>query len=242
MPLISNIFTSLACLMAVTNAIPANIAARQPSNECATGTSFFHCGEHKGCFSKDPCVEPTPSKPSTPNKPDAECPSGSGQTVLTPSAIYNIFPKSPNVAQAAVSGVRLESYDGASQVEQVVVFSGIPAEAKTCSFGWKQGEKLDRIFIVRGSDGVSNVRQLSGFPEGKDVTYNSIKPFDDAEKNVGGIDFANWDDLDPATHGAGSVDCAETLYFKVSLRNGDSGTKVYLGQDENNGFDISYSC
>ncbi|KAL2676476.1 hypothetical protein Neosp_010234 [[Neocosmospora] mangrovei] len=242
MPLISNIFTSLACLMAVTNAMPASIAARQPSNECATGTSFFHCGEHKGCFAKDPCVEPTPSNPSTPDKPENACPSGSGQTFITPSAIYNIFPKHPEVAQDVASGVRLESYDDASQVEQVVVFSGIPSGAKNCGFGWQQGEKLDRVFIVRGSDGVSDVRQLSGFPEGKDVTYNSIKPFDDAEKNVGGIDFANWDDLDAATHDAGGVDCAETLYFKVSLRNGDSGSKVYLGQDENNGYDVYYSC
>lgn len=241
MPLINNIFASLALFMAVTNAMPASIAARQPSTQCATGTSFFHCGEHKGCFTKDPCVKPAPSTASTP-KQEIECPSGSGQTVLTPLAIYNIFPKYPDVAQDAVSGVRLESYDSASQVEQVVVFSGIPAKAKTCSFGWKQGEKLGRIFIVRGSDGVSDVRQLSGFPKGKDVSYNSIKPFDDAEKNVGGIDFANWDDLDPATHSAGMVDCAETLYFKVSLRNGDSGTKVFLIQDENNGFHISYSC
>ncbi|KAM0420282.1 hypothetical protein ACHAPT_011943 [Fusarium lateritium] len=233
MPLINSIFTSLACLMAVTNAMPAGITERQSSTDCATGTSFFHCGEHKGCFAKDPCVGPTP------NTSGGKC---SGQTDQIPSAIYNIFPKNPDVAQDAVSGVRLESFDGASQVEQVVVFSGIPSEAKTCSFGWKQGEKLDRVFIVRGSDGVSDVRQLSGFPEGKDVTYDSIKPFDDAKKNVGGIDFANWDDLDPATHDAGSVDCAETLYFKVSLRNGDSGTKVYLGQDENNGFDLTYSC
>ncbi|KAM6508355.1 hypothetical protein FALCPG4_018228 [Fusarium falciforme] len=52
-------------------------------------------------------------------------------------SIYNIFPKHPDVAQDAVSGVRLESFDKASQVEQVIVFSGIPAGAKTCRFGWK---------------------------------------------------------------------------------------------------------
>ncbi|KAM5349770.1 hypothetical protein ACJ41O_006275 [Fusarium nematophilum] len=196
---------------------------------------------HTDCGDNE--LAPTPTTSAAPDLAAAACPTGTGSTRHVPSALYNIFPKHPDLAKGAVKGVHLESYNNASQVEQVVVFSGIPADAKSCSFGWEQGERISRVFIVKGGDALSDVKQLSGFPaEGEDVTYASVKPFDDAEENVGGIDFTNWDDLDASSHLAGGLDCAETLYFKVKLRNPDGNTKVYLGQDEENGFHITYSC
>ncbi|RMJ20089.1 hypothetical protein BHE90_008930 [Fusarium euwallaceae] len=200
MPSLTNIFTSLACLMAVVNGMPTINIARQTADDCSTSETTRH----------------------------------------GPAANYNVFPKYPDLAKNAL-GFHLETYNNASQVEQVVVFKGIPANAKDCSVGWDQGERISRTFIVKGGDALAGVRQLSGFPEGA-VTYNSVQPFDNAEKDVGGADFTNWDDLAPQGHLTGGIDCAETLYLKVALRNPDGNTKVFLGQDDTNGLHITYSC
>ncbi|KAJ3548134.1 hypothetical protein NM208_g1160 [Fusarium decemcellulare] len=243
MPSLSNIITSLTCLVAVVNAMPASRVARQHHTDCETGKYYFSCGKYNGCYAKDPCVLPPTSKTETPGSTDSECPAGTQGARLAPSAIYEVFPKHPSLAKDTVSAVHLETYDNASQVEQVLVFSGIPTEAKSCSFGWSQGERIDRTFIAKGSNGLANIRQLSGLPkEGADVTYNAIKPFDDAEESLGSADFTNWDDLGPNPHGAGSFNCAETVYFKVALTNADGNTQVYLGQDKDNGYQVTYSC
>ncbi|KAF4461533.1 hypothetical protein FALBO_11673 [Fusarium albosuccineum] len=159
-------------------------------------------------------------------------------TRLEPSGLYNIFPESPDLSKDSL-GFHLETYNNASQVEQVLVFSGIPAGAKTCSVGWDQGERIERVFIVKGGNALAGVKQLSGFPD-NEVTYNTIKPFADGEE-FGGADFTNWDDLPAQGHNIGSVDCAETLYLKVALRDKNGNTKVFLNQDKTNGLAITYS-
>ncbi|EWG49262.1 hypothetical protein FVEG_08839 [Fusarium verticillioides 7600] len=82
-------------------------------------------------------------------------------------------------------------------------------------------------------------RLLSGFSEG-DVTYNSIKPFDD-QKSIGGPNFSFLDDRKEDIHLVGSVDCTETVSFIVGLRNPKGDSQVYLEQDEHkNGWTLTY--
>ncbi|KAM0420474.1 hypothetical protein ACHAPT_011767 [Fusarium lateritium] len=197
MPSLTNIFTSLACLMAMVNGMPTINIARQ---DCSISKTTRH----------------------------------------GPSALYNIFPEHPDLSKQA-SGFHLETYNNASQVEQVLVFKNIPSSAKDCIVGWDQGDRIQRVFIVKGGDALAGVRQLTALPDGA-ITYNSIKPYDTAEKDIGGADFTNWDDLDPQGHITGGIDCAETLYLKVALRNPDGNTKVFLGQDDTNGLRINYTC
>ncbi|KAF4972083.1 hypothetical protein FZEAL_9677 [Fusarium zealandicum] len=244
MPSFANLITSLACLVAATTAIPTSIVARQHHTDCTVaGEYYYACGPHKGCFAKDPCSSTaTPTTKPIAHAPQGECPTGTGIATHLPSALYDIFPEHPALSREPVSAVHMESYDNTSQVEQVIVFSGIPADAKYCGFGWKQGERIERVFLIDGVDALVEIKQLSGFPaEGTTVTYDSIKPFDDSE-TTSGADFTNWDDITPATHGSGTFDCAETMYFKTALKHKDGNTKLYLGQDENNGYHLTYTC
>jgi len=234
--------TSLTFLLAVASAMPANNVARQHFTDCEAGTAYFKCGEHNGCFAADPCSA-TPVGASTPDTTTGQCPTGSDAAELVPSALYDIFPKHPDLVKGTVSGVHVEAYDDASQVEQVLVFTGIPAEAKECRFGWKQGERIERVFVIDGANALSQVRQLSGFPEGnQDVSFNSIRPFADAGKDIGSVDFTNWQTSGATTHDGGSVNCAEAMYFKVSLKDPKSNTQLYLTQNQDNGFYVSYTC
>lgn len=175
----------------------------------------------------------------TPRAVQSQCSSGSQPIQHTPSALYNVFPQHPDLAKNSL-GFHVESYDNSSQVEQVVVFSGIPANAKKCTLGWRQGSRIERTFIVKGGDALTGVRQLAG-PLEKGVTYNTIKPFDDGDE-IGAADFTNWDDLEPQGHIIGSLECATSLYFKFGLRNNQDNTKVFLNQGKHDGIYITYSC
>ncbi|KAK6218829.1 hypothetical protein QIS74_06038 [Colletotrichum tabaci] len=134
---------------------------------------------------------------------------------------------------------------------QVVVFTGIPATAKTCSLGWRQGPVETRIFRVDGSGLVSS-RQLKteGFPtwtKGSDVLINptTIAPFQEGSEFSSGMDFTFWDQPDfsaPATHAGPSVKCEERIVVElaVNLNSGQDG-RVFMQDDAENGLFISYS-
>lgn len=236
MPSFTSVLTSVACFIAVASALPSNNVARQHSTDCEAGLSYFKCGTNDGCFAKDPCTGPSDQTASSCN-PNAKA------THLEPSVIHDIFPTQPDLATGPATGVHLETYADKSQVEQVLAFTGIPKDAKSCSFNWKQGDRIERIFIVKGGEGLAGAKQLSGFPAaGEAVSYNSVKPFDTAKAEFGGADFTNWDTLGDDTHGVGVVDCAESLYFKVALRNAKGETSIYLNQNESNGYYVSYTC
>ncbi|KAF9772778.1 hypothetical protein IL306_009486 [Fusarium sp. DS 682] len=244
MPSITNMVTTFACLASLASAMPANVA-RQPTSECATGTWYYSCGANVGCFDKDPCVEPTPASGQTPdsteNKPTTTTSSSAIKTIV-PAALYDIYPEHPDEASGPVNGVHLETWKDKSQVEQVIVFKDIPADAKNCGLSWRQGPRYSRRFLVKNSDAQADARPLSGFPENEeDVTYNSIKPFDD-QKSIGGPNFSFWDDREDDSHVVGGVDCAETLYFIIGLRNPKGDSQVYLEQDDHeNGWTLTYN-
>ncbi|EGU82075.1 hypothetical protein FOPG_09868 [Fusarium oxysporum f. sp. conglutinans race 2 54008] len=241
MPSITNMVTALVYLASAASALPANVA-RQQTSECATGTWYYSCDTNVGCFDHDPCANPTPVSGKTPDKakdkPTSTTSSSSIKTIV-PATLYDIYPEHPDESSGPVNGVHLETWKDKSQVEQVIIFKDIPAGAKKCDLSWRQGPRYSRRFLVKNSDAQADARPLSGFPE-NDVTYNSIKPFDD-QKSIGGPNFSFWDDRKEDTHVVGGVNCAETLSFIVGLRNPKGDSQVYLEQDEHeNGWTLTY--
>ncbi|KAM0363042.1 hypothetical protein ACHAO7_010943 [Fusarium culmorum] len=93
-----------------------------------------------------------------------------------------------------------------------------------------------------GNDGLTSVKQLSGFPDTKNVNYNTVKEFETVDESVGAADFTNWDDLPVQGHIIGSIDCKSSIYLKAALRNPDGNTKVFLDQNSKNGLYIEYIC
>ncbi|KAJ4258171.1 hypothetical protein NW762_008312 [Fusarium torreyae] len=182
----------------------------------------------------------TSAAPTVAPRASGKCPTTGKTTRHEPSALYNVFPGAPDLSKTSI-GFHVETYKNASQVEQLLVFKDIPSNAKECSVGWKQGNRPDRVFIAKGGDALTEVRQLSGFPD-KSVTYKTVKEFDTATEAVGAADFTNWDDLEPQSHIIGGIDCKSTIYLKAALRNPDGNTKVFLEQNSQNGLHIEYSC
>ncbi|KAF5027618.1 hypothetical protein F66182_289 [Fusarium sp. NRRL 66182] len=186
----------------------------------------------------------TNAVPTTPAvvapRADSRCPASGKIVHHPPSALYNVYPGAPNLSKESL-GFHVETWGNASQVEQLLVFNDIPAIAKDCTVSWRQGNRLERVFIVKGGDALTEVRELSGFPDSP-VTYSTAKTFDTADEAIGAADFTNWDDLEPQGHIIGAVDCKSTIYFKAALRNPGGNSKVFLEQNSQNGIHIEYSC
>ncbi|KAF4958311.1 hypothetical protein FGADI_2477 [Fusarium gaditjirri] len=241
MPSISNTVTTLLYLASAASALPANFARLQTS-ECAIGTWYCSCETNVGCFGHDPCAKPTPASGKTAgmakDEPTDAVPASSIKTIV-PATLHNIYPEHPDESSGPVNGVHLETWKDRSQVEQVIVFQDIPVGAKNCELSWRQAPRYSRRFLVKNSDAQADARPLSGFPE-SDVTYNSIKPFND-QKSIGGPNFSFWDDRKEDSHIVGGVDCARTISFIVGLRNPKGDSQVYLEQDEHeNGWTLTY--
>ncbi|KAG4293083.1 hypothetical protein FPRO06_12571 [Fusarium proliferatum] len=223
MPSVTKVVTTLVFLASAAIALPVHVA-RQQTSECATGTWYYSCNTNVGCFDHDPCAKPTAVSGGTPekakDKPTATTTSSSVKTIV-PATLYDIYPENPDESSGPVNGVHLETWKDKSQVEQVIVFKNIPADAKNCNLSWRQGPRYSRRFL-------------------NDVTYNSVKPFDD-QKSIGGPSFSFWDDRKEDVHLVGGVDCAETVSFIVGLRNAKGDSQVYLEQDEHeNGWTLTY--
>lgn len=174
----------------------------------------------------------------------ARAPSNETTGRIWQPTMYNIYPQAPEVSKPAVTGLHIETFEGKSQLEQVAVFTGIPAGAKNCMLGWSQADKEDRVFVVKGGTGLTRIRQLSGLPAPADgISFSSMQPYDDAPQNDDlGPDFTFWDDeqYDATEHSAGGVDCAESIYLRVALRDPATKASLYLGQDEKNGLWVEY--
>jgi hypothetical protein len=165
--------TMLAYLASAASALPANIA-RQHTSECATGTWYYSCDTNVGCFDHDPCVKPTPVSGKTPDKtkdkPTTTTSSSSIKTIV-PAALYDIYPEHPGESSGPVNGIHLETWKDKSQVEQVIVFEGIPSGAKNCDLSWRQGPRYSRRFLVKNSDSQVYLEQ-DGHENGWTLTYH----------------------------------------------------------------------
>ncbi|CAG9984067.1 unnamed protein product [Clonostachys byssicola] len=170
-------------------------------------------------------------------------PRADNSTKIRTSEMHYIYPNAPSLSKPTTSALYVEAYSNKSQVEQVAVFRGIPAEAKSCTVGWSQADKNDRVFIVKGDSGHTTMRPLIGFPSGE-VSYESVAPFDrDNEDQQFGPDFTFWDDASYAAteHVGGGVKCSSEVYIKVLLRDPTVQASVFLEQDSKNGLWLSYT-
>ncbi|KAI1097298.1 hypothetical protein F4804DRAFT_328000 [Jackrogersella minutella] len=250
---IIKIATSLACLAAVALANPVNagsshLLSRRGESDCPAGTVYYVCANgYKGCYETDPCALPpiaTTSLAAAPiPTPAAACASGAG-SVWQPT-MYNLSPSEPDKSQAAVTFLQVQAGGDSPQAEQVAVFRGVPAAAKACTLHWAQAAEAERTFVVDGS-GYTSVLPLTGFPAaGAPVSSSSIAAFEPADDGKATHpDFTFWDkqSKNAVNHTAGAVDCAEDLYFKVSIDTLNGDGHVYLQQDSKNGLFITYTC
>lgn len=186
-------------------------------------------------------------------------------TRLTTTELWNIFPRQTNISRGPAPGFEVQSSSGSSEQEQVVVFRGIPEEATSCSLGWSQASREDRVFLVDGASGLLRVSQLAGLPdEDSDeddeaeqgaVTYDSIRRFRPEQQhpiaaratNTTGPgtlspDLTAWDGVEgPTEHLAGGVECGANVYLLMRLYDTTQDSHVYLGADEGNGFWLEYT-
>lgn len=166
MPSVTKVVTTLVFLASAAIALPVHVA-RQQTSECATGTWYYSCNTNVGCFDHDPCAKPTAVSGGTPekakDKPTATTTSSSVKTIV-PATLYDIYPENPDESSGPVNGVHLETWKDKSQVEQVIFFKNIPADAKNCNLSWRQGPRYSRRFFVKNSDAQADARPLSGFP------------------------------------------------------------------------------
>ncbi|KAG4257244.1 hypothetical protein FPRO04_08424 [Fusarium proliferatum] len=152
MPSVTKVVTTLVFLASAAIFLPVHVA-RQQTGECATGTWYYSCNTNVGCFDHDPCAKPTAVSGGTPekakDKPTATTTSSSVKTIV-PATLYDIYPENPDESSGPVNGVHLETWKDKSQVEQVIFFKNIPADAKNCNLSWRQGPRPSTIEIFGG--------------------------------------------------------------------------------------------
>ncbi|KAI1379629.1 hypothetical protein F4677DRAFT_409814 [Hypoxylon crocopeplum] len=232
---------SLACLATAVLASPSNtgstqVLPRQHETDCAPGLVFYSCANgYRGCFAEDPCALPPVTAPA--------CPSGTNGSVWQPT-MYNLYPSEPSKAAPAVSYLQVHMQGDEPHLEQAAVFRGIPSGAKTCTVNWAQADEALRTFVVEHS-GLIEVLPLTGFPaEGTPISSASVAPFVPADASgATHPDFTFWDQTKTAvTHTAGQIPCAEDIYVKLALDPTNGDGHVFMEQDAQNGFYITYTC
>jgi hypothetical protein len=179
---------------------------------------------------------------STPSYFRRAQPDNSDSIILVQPTMYQVFPFNVSKSVPTVSQLEVQRTDDASTLENIAVFEGIPADAKTCMLGWVQAAKDERTdFVVKGN-GLLAAQQLSRFPDGA-VSWETITPIDKEAIDQGWPllhpDTTSWPDIETAeTHIAGFLECAETIYLKIQVDYRDHDGYVYLGQDAKNGLTL----
>ncbi|KAI0869818.1 hypothetical protein GGS24DRAFT_477539 [Hypoxylon argillaceum] len=169
-------------------------------------------------------------------------PDTGSSNVLVQPTMYQVFPFDAGKSVPAVSQLEVQRTNDSSTLENIAVFEGIPADAKTCMLGWVQAAKDERTdFVVKGN-GLLAAQQLSRFPDG-DVNWETITPIAKEAVDQGWPllhpDTTSWPEIETAEkHIAGFIDCAETIYLKIQVDYRDHDGSVYLGQDANNGLTL----
>jgi len=170
--------------------------------------------------------------------------------------MYNLYPGTPNKSEPSTSYIDIQNMTGREEREQVVVFTGIPADATVCTLGWIQAKAEEREFKVE-DNGSTKVKPFYEFPEAPEcgadggeaeeeiaVSYEVIKPLSSASKESElSPDFTFWpDNAGNTTHTAGYVRCAESIYLHVRINTANGLGNVLFKQDEKNGFVMNYQC
>jgi hypothetical protein len=162
--------------------------------------------------------------------------------------LYTVYPSHPEISRPPVNGVHMEVYGKKSEAEQVVVFKGVPANAKECVFNVHMAPKHERVFVVNvemmgsGDSALTTIYGMSK-PATEEISWNSIQGLWSEETKIGGFEFSNWDPLVGGAHIGNQgykVDCAEQIYIKTNFRQLNATKSVYMEQNENNGYFLEY--
>lgn len=154
-----------------------------------------------------------------------------------------VVPSQPDYTTPAVEYFQVQSGD--MDINQVGVFSGIPADAKRCTLHWKQAGPDERSFTVTGS-GLLSAFQIDNLDASGDVAWADVEKANTISKEFS-PDLTYWDGPTflATTHGSWDLKCAETVYLKFETHE-TGGVKeaanVYLEQDDKNGFYVQYEC
>jgi hypothetical protein len=165
--------------------------------------------------------------------------------------IYEVFPEKPELFMNPVGGLHLETYNTASQVEQVFSFKNIPANAKNCQLNVTFAAKADRLLITNfreastknreGESHLINIYTLPGYLTDGRVSYNSVKDFTFETNRIAGLELSGWDVAEAAEFSYRyGIPCAGELWFKLAYRQRCNEKSVYLHQDERNGVFLHY--
>jgi hypothetical protein len=160
--------------------------------------------------------------------------------------MHVVVPSNPEYSTQDVGYFQVISGD--MDVNEVGIFTGIPADAKRCTLGWKQGGPDERAFKVTGNGRVSAI-QLNGLDAADGYTWTDVQNANAISAEFG-PDFSFWDgpEYPATTHGSWDLNCAETIYMKFETHKGaenqgvDGYRNVYLEQDDKNGWYINYTC
>ncbi|KAH7040840.1 uncharacterized protein B0I36DRAFT_379727 [Microdochium trichocladiopsis] len=172
---------------------------------------------------------------------------------VTAPVTYNIYPDTPDKSEPSTSYIDIQNLSDREEREQVVVFKGIPADAKVCTLGWIQAVTAEREFTVE-ENGSTKVKAFYEFPSPPDcgtdeeeevtVNYGVIEPLSSASTALElSPDFTFWNDTPSAVnHTAGTVPCAEAIYLHVRINSINGLGDVLFKQDDKNGFVMGYNC
>ncbi|KAI3323481.1 hypothetical protein HD806DRAFT_496831 [Xylariaceae sp. AK1471] len=156
--------------------------------------------------------------------------------------MYRVYPTAPNISEASVSQLEVQRWDNASILENIVVFEGIPPNAKTCTLGWVQAAKAERTTFIVTGNGLLAAQQLTRIPKRR-MTWHNIaliaKESVEQGKPLLHPDTTYWPDIETqSSHIAGFVDCAEAIYLKIQIDDRSGDGYVFLGQDVRDGLTI----
>lgn len=160
--------------------------------------------------------------------------------------MYVVLPSDPQSKAPGVSYFQVVS--GGPDIDQVGVFKGIPAGARSCSLYWKQADADERVFKVTGNGRVSAI-QYDNFDTGNGISWSDVENAKAISAEFG-PDMSAWDRPNyPAwDHGFWTLTCAETIYMKFETHKGAENQgvndyrNVYMDQDDKNGWYIRYKC
>jgi len=154
-----------------------------------------------------------------PTYPDAQ----PATAAVFTSKQYNIYPRIANSAEDLVPHMDLKWSRDAGKVEvtqSIVVFSGVPAEAKTCRLKWRQSDTPGLFSqAVVGSVTVLQVAD-DDFPTGapaQPVTRESTQAHVDLGLVRGTINFENWVGAPGQSHNGPQLSCGEKIVLRLTL-------------------------
>ncbi|KAI2617905.1 hypothetical protein GGR54DRAFT_203178 [Hypoxylon sp. NC1633] len=193
-----------------------------------------------------------PTKPAQTRADTPLCPPPNSTARIFASALYPLFPGMPDLVSPPTDDFHVQ-YNNQTRlsIQQAIVFTGFPAEARACAFGWAQDDAIAGI-LVAGGDGLLTGRQLAGFPSlapapasGSGVSAAAVQAFDTAGPGSAfHPDFTSWDrETRGTTHssGPGSIACAPDIYVIFEKEHATSGN-VFLKKTPGSGLFVDYNC